>query len=81
MSEIRAITPQKPVNSDAVEKLEALLEQVKSGDVESFIAAAFRPNKRWFTTYSGQIDTLAKLGALDCMKADLRKTMDLSEDR
>lgn len=76
MADIRSIPAAKQVNADAVEKLEALLAQVKAGDVESFIAAGFRPNTRWFVTYSGQLNTLEKVGALDAMKLDLLNSMD-----
>ena len=76
METIRSLPVSKPVNSDAVEKLEALLAQVRSGDVESFIAAAFRPGKRWFTIFSGQLNTLEKIGALAAMKLDLLNSLD-----
>lgn len=76
MENIRALPTAKPVNSDAVEKLEDLLAQVRSGAVESFVAAGFRPNGRWFTTYSGQIETLGKIGALEAIKLDLLKSLD-----
>lgn len=65
----------RPVNSDAVEKLESLLQQARDGYIESFIAAAFRPNTRWFVSYSGQINTLEKIGALESMKADLLNSL------
>ncbi len=73
---IRSLPVAKPVNSDVIEKLEALMVQARSGDIESFIAAAFRPNRRWFTTFSGQINTLEKIGALEAMKLDLLNSLD-----
>lgn len=77
MADIHALPEKKPVNSDAVEKLEALLAQVRSGEVASFVAAGFRPNGMWFTTYSGQIDTLGKIGALEAIKLDLLNSLNL----
>lgn len=75
MADIRPLPTSNPVNSDAVEKLEALLAQVKSGDVESFVAAAFRPNRRWFTTFSGQLNTHEKVGMLAAIQLDLLNSM------
>ena len=76
MENIRSLPVAKPVNSDVVEKIEAMLAQARDGEVESFIAAVFRPNHRWHTTFSGQINTVEKIGALEAMKLDLLNSID-----
>ncbi len=67
----------KKTNEDAIEKLEHVLEMARSGEIESFILAGFKPNGNWVMTFSQQIDTLKKIGALEAMKADLLKTMEI----
>ena len=70
-------TPESRVNADALSKAESLLEMVRSGEIESFISAAFRPQGTWVMMFSGQIDTLAKIGALEAMKADLLESLNV----
>ena len=64
------------VNEDAVSKLEHLLDMARAGEIESVIAAGFKPTGNWMVVMSGQIDTLKKVGALEAMKADLLKTLE-----
>lgn len=64
-----------PPNSDAIEKAERLLEMVKSGELQSFFSAAFRPDGNWVAIHSKQFDALHKVGMLETMKHDLLNGM------
>ena len=68
-------TPDARFNEEVISKLEHLLEMARSGEIESFIAAAFKSNGGWTMVFSGQHETLQKIGVLETMKADLLETM------
>ena len=65
------------VAEDAIEKLEELLGMFKSGECESFICAAFRPDGTWVMAFSGQHNTTHKIGILEIMKMDLAKSLEI----
>jgi hypothetical protein len=68
-------TPEARFNEEVVSKLEHMLDMARSGEIESFIAAGFKQNGNWVMVFSGQHDTLKKIGALEAMKADLLEMM------
>lgn len=70
-----SLPQRKTVEEDAIEKLEELLGMFKSGECESFICAAFRPDGTWVMAFSGQHNTAHKIGILEIMKMDLASTL------
>lgn len=63
------------IGRDAVEKLTHLLEMARAAEIESFVTVAFKPDGNWIICFSGQIDTLKKVGALEAIKIDLLATL------
>lgn len=67
--------PKDERNADAIAKAEHLLELAKSGEIDSFFAAAFRPNGNWLSIQSRQFDAVTKVGVIEAWKFDLLQAM------
>lgn len=61
----------KTCPSDAVGKLEALLDRIKEGEFCGFMAVVMRPDGSYTTTFSGFKNSLETIGACECLKHDV----------
>jgi hypothetical protein len=78
MADIHALpTREKQRNDFLIERLEELLVQARSGDIESMLAVVFRPIRgRFFTVDTGCVDGLLAIGSLETLKHDLLTAME-----
>lgn len=70
----------KRASDELVTMLEGLLQEAKVGRLSSVAAVVLRDDDADFAIHAPELTTLEMIGALECLKAELMKTGDSSDD-
>lgn len=70
----------KRASDELVTMLEGLLQEARMGRITSIAAVVLRDDDADFALHAPELTTLEMIGALECLKSELMKSGDSSDD-